>query len=334
MLTDVAVLVYPGVAPFELGVLCEVWATDRSESGVPRVDFAVCAPEPGRVATDVPGLAIDVSSGLDRLGSAGLICLPAMPRQAPVPDAVLVSLRAAAERGARFLSVCVGAFVLGEAGLLDGRRCTTHWRHVDELQQRLPEAKVSCDVLYVEDGPVVTSAGSAAGVDACLHLLRTEFGSAVAATVARGMVVAPHRDGGQAQFIEAPVAPTSAETLQPLLEWMAAHVADDLTVDALAARALMSPRTFARRFRAETGTTPYHWLTNQRVLLAERLLEESDDSIERIATSVGFSNATAFRHHFARLRGTTPQAYRRLFRPAKPSAAGDRREAAHLLAGT
>ena len=333
MLSDVAVLVYPGVAPFELGVLCEVWASDRSGQGVPRFVFAVCAPRPGRVATDVPGLSLDVAYDLGRLSSADLICLPAMPRCEPVPAPVLTALRDAAKRGARFLSVCVGAFVLGEAGLLDDRRCTTHWRHVDELQARFPRAKVSCDVLYVDDGPVVTSAGSAAGVDACLHLLRTEFGAAVAATVARGMVVAPHRDGGQAQFVEAPVAATAADTLQPLLEWMAAHVADDLTVDALAGRALMSPRTFARRFKAETGTTPYHWLTNQRVLLAERLLEESDDSIERIAVSVGFSNATAFRHHFTRLRGTTPQAYRRLFRPARTPSRGSRGATVGAVAG-
>ncbi len=313
MLENVAVLVYPGVAPFELGVLCEAWGIDRADQGVPNFDFAICAPEPGEVATSLPGFGLQVSEGLDRLDRADLICLPAMPRDAPVPPEVIRALRAAFDRGARLLSVCVGAFVLGEAGLLDGRACTTHWRYVEELEQRFPLARVDCAVLYVDDGQIVTSAGSAAGVDACLHLIRQEFGAGVAATVARRMVVPPHRDGGQAQFIETPMPVATAETLQPLLEWMASHVHEEVGVETLAARALMSPRTFARRFKAETGTTPYHWITNQRILLAERLLEESQETVERIATRVGFSNATALRHHFGRLRGTTPQQYRRTF---------------------
>jgi transcriptional regulator GlxA family with amidase domain len=314
VLKNVAVLVYDGVAPFELGVLCEAWGLDRLDQGIPNFDFAVCAPEPGRVPTSLPGFALEVTEGIDRLADADLICLPAMPRDAPVPACVIDALRAAEARCARLLSVCAGAFVLGEAGLLDDRLCTTHWRYVDELEERFPRAKVRCDVLYLDDGPIITSAGSAAGLDACLHIIRSEFGASVAATVARRMVVAPHRDGGQAQFIESPVPVTTADTLQPLLEWVSLNLHADLSVDALAAKAMMSPRTFARRFKAETGTTPYHWITNQRVLLAERLLEESDETIERIATRVGFSNATAFRHHFARLRGTSPQRYRRLFR--------------------
>jgi transcriptional regulator GlxA family with amidase domain len=314
MLENVAVLVYDGVAPFELGVLCEAWGLDREDQGVPNFDFAICAPQPGRIPTSLPGFALEVSEGLERLADADLICLPAMPRHDPVPEDVVAALRDAHERGAKLMSVCAGAFVLGEAGLLDDRLCTTHWRYVDELEARYPQAKVRCDVLYVDDGPIITSAGSAAGLDACLHLIRSEFGASVAATVARRMVVAPHRDGGQAQFIESPVPETTADTLQPLLEWVSANLGEDLSVQTLAAKAMMSPRTFARRFKAETGTTPYHWITNQRVLLAERLLEESDETIERIATRVGFSNATAFRHHFARLRGTSPQRYRRIFR--------------------
>jgi transcriptional regulator GlxA family with amidase domain len=313
MLRSVAVLVYDGVAPFELGVLCEAWGVDRSEHGVPRVDFAICAPQPGRVQTSLPGVGIDVEHGLEALERADLVCLPAMPRT-EVPTAVVAALRAAHARGAQLMSVCSGAFVLGAAGLLDGRLCTTHWMHVEELQQRFPLADVKCDVLYIDDGSVVTSAGSAAGIDACLHLIRREFGAAVAATVARRMVVAPHRDGGQAQFVTSPVPVYTADTLQPVLEWMGGNLNRPLTVDDLARRAVMSPRTFARRFKAETGTTPYHWITNQRVLLAERMLEESDETIERIATRVGFSNATAFRHHFARLRGTSPQLYRRSFK--------------------
>jgi transcriptional regulator GlxA family with amidase domain len=314
MLSTVTVLIYDGVAPFELGVLCEAWGVDRSEHGVPRLDFSICAPAPGPVQTSLPGVEIQVAHGLEALVGADLICLPAMPRGAAVPADVVDALRAAAARGAQFLSVCAGAFVLGAAGLLDGRLCTTHWLHVDELQSRFPLSDVKSDVLYVDDGSVVTSAGSAAGIDACLHVIRREFGAAVAATVARRMVVAPHRDGGQAQFVTSPVPVCTADTLQPVLEWMGANLHRELTVDALAREAVMAPRTFARRFKAETGTTPYHWITNQRVLLAERMLEESDETIERIATRVGFSNATAFRHHFSRLRGTSPQSYRRSFR--------------------
>ncbi len=323
VLKNVAVLVYPGVAPFELGVLCEAWGLDREDQGVPSFDFAVCAPERGRVPTSLPGFALEVSEGLDRLEAADLICLPAMPRHEPAPRPVVEALRAAHERGARLLSVCSGAFVLGSAGLLDHRRCTTHWRYVDELAERFPLADIDCDVLYVDDGSIITSAGSAAGLDACLHVIRQEFGAGVAATVARRMVVAPHRDGGQAQFIESPVPDFTADTLQPLIDWMSSHLHEPMTVETLAARAVMSPRTFARRFKAETGTTPYHWITNQRVLLAERLLEESDETIERVAARSGFSNATAFRHHFSRLRGTSPQRYRRLFRaPASAQPAG------------
>jgi transcriptional regulator GlxA family with amidase domain len=314
MLANVAVVVYDGVAPFELGVLCEAWGVDRSDQGIPSFEFAVCAHRPGPVSTTLAGFALDVVEGLDRLDDAELICVPAMPRDRPPPPEVVAALQAAHRRGARLLSVCTGAFVLGAAGLLDGRRCTTHWRYVDELAERLPLADVECDVLYVDDGSIVTSAGSAAGLDACLHVMRQEFGAGMAAAVARRMVVASHRDGGQAQFIQSPVPETTADTLQPLLEWMSANLCEEITVDSLATRAMMAPRTFARRFKAETGTTPYHWLTNQRVLLAERMLEESDETIERIATQVGFGNATAFRHHFARLRGTSPQRYRRLFR--------------------
>lgn len=323
-LANVVAVVYDGVAPFELGVLCEAWGVDRSDQGIPGFDFAVSAPRPGRVSTSLPGLSIDVPRGLDRVAEAQLVCVPAMPRDQPVPPEVVTALRAAHDRGARLLSVCTGAFVLGTAGLLDGRRCTTHWRYVDELAQRFPRAEVDCDVLYVDSRPVVTSAGSAAGLDACLHVMRDELGAGVATAVARRMVVAAHRDGGQAQFIETPLPSTTADTLQPLLDWIRANLDDDLSVERLASRALMSPRTFARRFRAETGTTPYHWVTNQRVMLAERMLEESDDTIEQVAAKAGFSNATAFRHHFSRLRGTSPQQYRRIFRAPVDAAAARR----------
>jgi transcriptional regulator GlxA family with amidase domain len=236
-----------------------------------------------------------------------------MPRDVGYPEPVLEALRAANERGARVMSVCTGAFVLAAAGLLDGRRCTTHWRYSDELAARYPLAKVDPDVLYVDDDNVITSAGSAAGLDASLHLWREEYGAAIAAAVARRMVVPPHRDGGQAQFVEAPIRAANTPTLAGVLDYMASHLGEEMTIDSVARLANMSSRTFARRFRAETGTTPYDWLLARRVAEAQRLLEEGDDPIERVAVLCGFGTAGALRHHFAKRLGTTPQAYRAAF---------------------
>ncbi|MGH3258518.1 MAG: helix-turn-helix domain-containing protein, partial [Streptosporangiaceae bacterium] len=230
------------------------------------------------------------------------------------PADLLDALRRAVDRGARVLSVCSGAFILGEAGLLDGRRCTTHWRHADELARRFPQAKVDPDVLYVDDDPVISSAGTAAGIDACLYLVRKEQGSRVANGIARRMVVPPHRDGGQAQYVEQPIAPSCDGSLRDLLEWLSANLGLPLTVRQLATRANMSERTFARRFVQDTGTTPQRWLIGQRILLAQQLLEETDETVDAIADHAGFGNATALRHHFRIWRGTTPNAYRRLFR--------------------
>lgn len=312
MLTDVAVLVYDGVAPFELGVLCEAFGVDRSDEGVPVLDLAVCTPVPGPVPTTV-GFSIDVGLGLERLEQADLVGVPAMPRDGVVPDEVVAALRAAHDRGARIMSVCSGAFTLGEAGLLDGLECTTHWLHTRELAERFPRARVVPEVLYVDAGQVITSAGTAAGIDACLHVWRQEYGAAVASVVARRMVVPPQRDGGQAQFIARAVPDCDAETLGPLLAWIVENLGADLDVDTLARRALMSPRTFARRFRAETGATPHAWVTSQRVLRAEVLLEQTDKPVEWIAAEVGFGNAATLRHHFSRVRGLSPQQYRRRF---------------------
>jgi transcriptional regulator GlxA family with amidase domain len=309
---NVAVVVCDGVAPFELGVLCEAWGIDRTATGGPSFDFAVCAATPGRVRTSM-GFALDVDAGLDRVAQADLVAVPAMPRHEPPEPAVVEALRAAYDRGARILSVCSGAFLLGEAGLLDGRECTTHWMYVDELAARFPKARVNCDVLYVDEDPVITSAGSAAGLDACLHLIRKEFGARLANGVARRMVVPPQREGGQAQYVETPVSVPSADTLRPVLAWMQEHLQEDMDVASLARRAAMSARTFARRFRAETGTTPHQWVTAQRLLLAEQLLETSDASIDVVASRAGFGNAASLRHHFAQARGTTPVAYRRTF---------------------
>ena len=222
-------------------------------------------------------------------------------------------MAAAHARGAFVFAHCTAAFVLGEAGLLDGRRCTTHWRHTDALAARYPEAQVDENVLYVQDGTIVTGAGSAAGLDAALHLMRQQFGARTAAAAARRMVVPPHRSGGQAQFIARAVPDCDAETLGPLLAWIVENLAEDLSVDELARRCHMSPRTFARRFRAETGTTPHSWVTTQRVQAAEELLELTDHSVDWIADEVGFGNAATLRHHFTRARGVSPQQYRRTF---------------------
>ena len=312
-----AAVALPGVAPFELGVLCEVFGVDRTDQGGPAFDFTLVAERPGPVATSV-GFGLDVRHGLDRAREADLVAVPAYPRGDQVPPAVLQLLRDAVDRGARVLSLCIGSFALGEAGLLDGRRCTTHWGHADDLARLYPRALVDRDVLYVEDGPVVTSAGTAAAIDACLHLVRAEHGARAAAVVARRMVVPPHRDGGQAQYIAEPVPACRDEGMAPVIAWMQARLHEDLTVDDVAAHALMSPRTFARRFRASTGTTPAAWLNRQRLERARELLEGTDLPVEEIARRVGFGSAAVLRHHFAVL-GTTPQSYRRTFAGPAPA---------------
>jgi transcriptional regulator GlxA family with amidase domain len=312
MLTDVAVVAFDGITPFELGTLCEAFGMDRSDEGLPVLDFAVCAPRPGTYRMSV-GFGITVDHDLSRTESADLVCVPAYYTDAPVPGEVIDALRAAHARGATVLSVCSGAFALGEAGLLDGRECTTHWRHTDELAERFPAACVIPEVLYVDYDRVITSAGTAAGLDATLHIWRKEYGAAAAAKIARRMVVPPQREGGQAQFIRTPVADCDAETLGPLLVWMMENLGQQYTVEELARRAHMSDRTFARRFREETGTTPHAWVTGQRVLRAQELLETTDRPVEQIAAEVGFGNAATLRHHFQRVRKVSPQAYRRSF---------------------
>lgn len=312
VLTNVAAIAFDGVTPFELGLLCESFGMDRSDDGVPTLDFAVCGPRVGTFRTTC-GFGVAVEHDLSRVAEADLVAVPAGN---PAPEhlgPVVEAVRAAYERGARIMSVCSGAFILGEAGLLDGRECTTHWKHTAELAQRFPAARVVPEVLYVDADPIITSAGTAAGLDAALHLWRKEYGAAAAAKVARRMVVPPQREGGQAQYISAPVVDCEAETLGPLLTWIVAHLDEEHTVESLARRALMSPRTFARRFRAETGTTPHAWVTAQRVLRAEELLETTDHPVDRIADQVGFGNAATLRHHFTRARSVSPQQYRRTF---------------------
>jgi AraC family transcriptional regulator, transcriptional activator FtrA len=313
VLTQVAVVALDGIAAFELGVVCEVFGTDRGPD-FPRYDFQVCSVGGAAVRTQ-SGFHIQPPADLTPLASADLVAVPAHPIDTHAPPVVVEALRAAHDRGALVLSVCSGAFLLGEAGLLDGRRCTTHWRYADELQRRYPRAEVAPNALFVEDGNVLTSAGTAAGIDLCLHLVRQVHGSDVATRLARRMVVPPQRAGGQAQYVEMPLpkAP-SVPTLEPLLSWLIAHLDRPLDVADMARRAHMAPRTFARRFRAETGTTPHDWLTGQRVLLARRLLEDTDLGIDAVAARSGFTDAGMLRHHFTRRVGATPQAYRATFR--------------------
>jgi transcriptional regulator GlxA family with amidase domain len=316
MLKDVAVVALDGFSPFELSVPCEVFGSDRTDDGLPGYDFAVVAGEPGPIRSEV-GFTLGSCAGLERLRTADLVVVPAPSDERRVragwPGPLLAELRATVGRGGRVLSVCTGAFVLGAAGLLDGRSCTTHWRHARELAAMYPAAKVDPAVLYVDDDPVITSAGTAAGIDACLYLVRKEQGGRVANAIARRMVVPPHRDGGQAQYVEFPVGSPACDTLGEVIEWMLRNLGRPMSVPELAGLAAMSPRTFARRFVQETGTTPQRWLTGQRILLAEQLLEETDETVDVIAERAGFGNATALRHHFRAWRATTPKAYRRAF---------------------
>jgi transcriptional regulator GlxA family with amidase domain len=315
MLHDVAVAACDRVAAFELGVVCEVFGLDRTADGLPGYDFAVCAAEPPPLTT-TSGFSIDTRHGVERLAQADLICVPAWRDvdERP-PQALLDALRHAVSRGARVMSVCSGAFVLAWAGLLDDRRATTHWRHVEELATRFPRVHVLPDALYVDEGAVLTSAGTAAGIDLCLHIVRKEHGAEVANAVARRMVIPAHRDGGQAQYIETPIpAAWRPGGLAGVLAWAQSHLHENLTIDRLAARAHMSRRTFSRRFGETTGSTPHRWLLGQRIDLARQLLESTDMGVDEVAGRSGFGTGTSLRTHFARRLGTTPGRYRRTFR--------------------
>lgn len=308
-----AVLAYEGMSAFETGIVTEVFGLPRPELGVTWYDLRVCAPYPVRI---VGGGVLHPAHGLDGFVAADTVIVPGVAdvHRDPDPD-VVAALRTAHDRGARVVSICSGAFALAAAGLLDGRRATTHWQYADLLRRRHPRVEVDPDVLYVDDGDVLTGAGSAAGLDLCVHIVRTDFGAGVANAVARRLVVQPHRDGGQAQFIEAPVTgDLSDDRIARSMDWALEHLTDSLTVERLARQARMSQRTYLRHFARCTGTSPVRWVLAQRIQASLPLLENSDASIEQIAKTVGFDTAVTYRHHFTRAMRTSPSAYRRAFR--------------------
>ena len=324
----VAALVHHGVSPFELSVACEVFGLDRSELVDPWYRLIICSLVEGPVkASAAEGLSFNTPFGVADLDQADTIVVPNWkPGAEPRPE-LAEALLAAHDDGARIISFCSGAFLLAAVGLLDGRPATTHWNYAAELAERYPLVDVAADVLYVIDGRVMTSAGTAAAIDLCLHVVRSDHGAEVANAVARRMVVPPHRDGGQAQYVEAPIPPIGEvdDPMRRTIDWALANLAEPLTVEVLARQAATSPRTFARRFVAITGTTPLRWLLQQRVLLAQRLLETTDLPVERIATDCGFGTPAGMRLHFQRHVGTSPLAYRRTFRAASSSLASAER---------
>lgn len=320
---SVAVVIQPGFAPFEFGLACEAFGLDRSDDGIPNFDFRIVAPDPGVVPSNI-GFSVNVERGLEAAADVDILVLAPIPRETwgAVDPRVLDVVRAAHARGAWLLSVCSGSFVIAASGVLNGKRGTTHWRYADVMARMYPEIEVDPDVLYVQSGNIITSAGTAAGLDASLHLLRQELGSELANRIARRMVVAPQRDGGQAQFIASPIPIDSSLSLAPVTEWMLQNLDAELSVERLAARAHMSPRTFARRFKADLGATPAAWLARQRLLHAQRLLEETDLGLDRIAAECGFGSAAVLRQNFARTMGLTPTAYRARFSCSEPAASG------------
>ena len=311
----IAIIAFDGISPFHLAVPCAVFGADCNTGGVQRIALLVCAAETGALRTNA-GFSMQAEYGLEALARADTIIVPSWRDAADLPPTLLLdALRAAHARGAQVVGLCLGAFVLAAAGLLDARPATTHWLCTDELATRYPRVRVDPNVLYVDDGDVLTSAGTAAGIDCCLHLLRRLCGADIANHVARRLIVPPHRQGGQAQYIERPLpASADGDRFLQVLDWVGHNLREPHSLDALAARALMSRRTFTRRFRQVTGTTVGQWLRHQRLALAQRFLEASDQPIEVIADLAGFGSALSLRQHFSELLHTSPSTYRREFR--------------------
>ena len=312
----VAALVFDGLAPFELGVVVEVFGLNRPELDVEDwYELVVCAPQRGRLEA-VGGIGLVAEHGLEALDNADTIIVPAWPHIGqPVPTETLDGLRRAHARGARLVSICSGAFVLAATGLLDGEEVATHWRYAEALRRLHTRVVVNERVLYVGNDRLWTSAGSAAGIDLCLHVVRSDHGSAIANQVARRLVVAAHRDGGQAQFIEQPVAAVGDDRLDQAMQWAMGHLGDGITVTQMAAHAFMSPRNFSRRFREATGTSPREWLLDRRIQATLPLLEDGALPVESVGQAVGFG-PPAFRRQFRRALGISPAEYRRAFRAA------------------
>ena len=309
----VAAVAFDGMAPFELGIVVEVFGLPRPELEVPWYELAVCSPDASPLRT-LGGMSLTADRGVEALHDADTVIVPAWPRIGePVPEALVEALRAAHGRGARIVSICSGAVVLAAAGLLDGRRAATHWRYASALRARHPAVLVDEAVLYVDDGDVLTSAGSAAGIDLCLHIVRSDHGSAIANHVARRLVVAPHRDGGQAQFIDRPVPDADDDRLQAAMAWALAHLDERITLEHLAARAFMSTRTFTRQFRRAVGQTPMAWLVEQRVRASMALLETTEYPVEWVGAQSGFGTPASYRRHFRRVVGVSPSQHRQAF---------------------
>ena len=322
---NVAIVAAGGLSLFGLSVAMEVFGIDRSaDYGVPWYRLTVCSPG-ARAVTAEGGLRLAGAEGLRALRSADLIVVPGLDLRAPPPETLLRELARAHRAGARIASLCTGAFVLAAAGLLDGRRATTHWDECVQFAAAYPRVKLDPEVLYVDEGDILTSAGSAASIDLCLHIVRGDYGSEIAARLARDLVMLPFREGGQVQYIETP--PPALDSRDPFFEvltWIQAHLDEMITIEDLAKRAAMSKRNFARRFVSVLGTTPYQWIVHQRLQLAQRLLETTELSIEAVAQASGLASAANLRARFADGFRTTPSAYRRGFR-------GDRDQA--VLAG-
>jgi len=313
----VVALCFDGLVAFDLAAPAQAFTVAAGSDGEPFYEFSTCSVGAGELRTTT-GFGIRTQAGLEALETAGTVVVPAyLDLFSPPPSQAMAALRRAAQRGARVLSICTGAFALAHAGLLDGRRATTHWAFAAELASRFPAIDVDPAVLYVDEGAVMTSAGLSAGIDLCLHTIREDCGAAVGERVARHMVAAPHREGGQAQFIERPRgAPDGTPgSLEETRRWAAERLDEPLDVAAMARHASVSPRTFARRFREETGTTPLQWLLSQRVHEARKLLEQTELPVDAVAWRAGFGTAASLRDHFRRATATTPTSYRRAFRP-------------------
>lgn len=311
----IAVIAFEGISPFHLTVPYVVFGEDRRDLGMPRHELLVCGVGKRRLKTSA-GFIVETSHGLKAVERASTVIVPSWRNpEEPVPKPLLGVVRDAHARGAQVVGLCLGAFVLAEAGLLDGRAATTHWAWAGLFARRFPAVRLDSAALYVDEGDVLTSAGNAAGIDCCLHLLRERVGAEVANRVARRLVVAPHRRGGQAQYIEQPMPrDPGSDRLSRTIEWATRNLNAGLTVDTLAERAAMSRRTFTRRFRRATGSSVSRWLNDQRLAYARRLLETTDNTIERVAELAGFGTPLTMRLQFAKGLGVSPVAYRRNFR--------------------